>query len=176
MFVANDVELGVPFVRARPRLMELIAGRALTDASRAAFDEGLAHLAHLAHLAQPDRPSPARLMRVRSLRPAHSPDRVTAALRWEAIGAPGGLFPVLDADLTLTPTSPQATRMSLAGVYRPPFGYLNIDLDPATTGRVAGATVRALLRAAAIYLAGIRRQRRDRQPSAGRRGPVTQAP
>jgi hypothetical protein len=148
MFVANDIELGVPFAMARPRLMELIVGRALADASRAAFDEGLAQLA------QPDRPSPARLMRVRSLRPAHSPDRVTAALRWEAIGAPGGLFPVLDADLTLTPTSPQATRMSLAGVYRPPFGYLNIDLDPATTGRVAGATVRALLRAAAVYLAG----------------------
>ena len=40
MFVANDVELGVPFVTARPRLMELIAGRALADASRAAFDEG----------------------------------------------------------------------------------------------------------------------------------------
>ena len=151
MFVANDVELGVPFVTARPRLMELIAGRALADASRAAFDEGRAQLAHLA---QPDRPSPARLMRVRSLRPAVSADRVTAALRWEAIGAPGGLFPVLDADLTLTPTSPQATRMSLAGVYRPPLGYLNIDLDPATTGRVAGTTVRALLRTAAVYLAG----------------------
>ena len=60
MFVANDVELGVPFVTARPRLMELIAGRALADASRAAFDEGLAQLAHLA---QPDRPSLARLMR-----------------------------------------------------------------------------------------------------------------
>ena len=149
MFVANSVELGVPFVTARPRLMELIAGRALADASRAAFDEGLTRPS-----AQPGLPSPARLMRVRSLRPAHSPDRVTAALRWEAIGAPGGLFPVLDADLTLTPTSPQATRMSLAGVYRPPFGYLNIDLDPATTGRVAGTTVRALLRAAAVYLAG----------------------
>ncbi len=148
MFVASDVELGVPFATARPRLMELVAGRALADASRAAFDEGLAHLA------PPGRPGPARLMRVRSLRPAHSPDRVTAALRWEAMGAPGGLFPVLDADLTLTPTSPQATRMSLAGVYRPPFGYLNIDLDPATTGRVAGTTVRALLRAAAVYLAG----------------------
>ena len=151
MFVANDVELGVPFVTARPRLMELIAGRALADASRAAFDEGLAELAHQA---QPAQPSPARLMRVRSLRPAHSPDRVTAALRWEAIGAPGGLFPVLDADLTLTPTSPRATRMSLAGVYRPPVGYLNTDLDPAATGRVAGTTVRALLRAAAVYLAG----------------------
>jgi hypothetical protein len=154
MFVANDVELGVPFVTARPRLVELIVGRALADASRAAFDEGLAQLAQPADLVQPDRPSPARLMRVRSLRPAHGPDRVTAALRWEAIGAPGGLFPVLDADLTLTPTSPQATRMSLAGVYRPPFGYLNIELDPATTGRVAGTTVRALLRAAAVYLAG----------------------
>jgi len=36
----------------------------------------------------------------------------------------GGLFPVLDADITLTPAGEQTTRLALAGVYRPPLGRL----------------------------------------------------
>ena len=147
MFVAHDLELGVPFAAARPRLMELVASRALADASQVAYEEGLAHVPSAS------RARPAPLMRVRSLRPAHSADRVTAGLRWEAIGVPGGLFPVLDADLTLAPASPQAARLSLTGVYRPAFGYLDDGLDPAATGQVADTMVRALLRAAARYLA-----------------------
>jgi hypothetical protein len=147
MFVAHDVELGVPFFAARPRLMELIAGRLLADASRAAYGEGLARLV------QPGLagPVPARVMRIRSLRPAHVADRVTAGLRWEAPGAPGAWFPVLDADLTLVPVSPQASRLSLAGVYRLPSAHW--DDDPATVGQVAGITIRALLRSAAAHLA-----------------------
>lgn len=150
MFVAHDVELGVPFVAARPRLMELIAGRALADASRAAYSEGLARLVQPG----PAGPAPARLMRIRALRPAHVVDRVTAGLRWEAIDAPGALFPVLDADLTLVPVSPQASRLSLVGVYRLPAAHRDDGPDPATVGQVAGITIRALLRSAAAHLAG----------------------
>lgn len=145
MFVAQDVEFGAPFFAARPRLMELIAGRLLADASQAAYGEGFAHLAQSG-------PAPARLMRIRSLRPAHVADRVTAGLRWEAAGAPGAWFPVLDADLTLVPVDPQASRLSLAGVYRLPSAHW--DDDPAAVGQVAGITIRALLRSAAAHLAG----------------------
>jgi hypothetical protein len=148
MFVAHDVELGVPFFAARPRLMELIAGRLLADASRAAYGEGLARLVQPG----PAGPALARVMRIRSLRPAHIADRVTAGLRWEAVGAPGAWFPVLDADLTLVPVGPQASRLSLAGVYRLPSA--DWDDDPATVGQVAGITIRALLRSAAAHLAG----------------------
>ena len=42
-------------------------------------------------------------MRVRSLQPAYGEARVTAGLRWEAAGPAAGLFPVLDADVTLAP-------------------------------------------------------------------------
>ncbi len=146
MFVAHDVEIGVPFSMARSRLMELIAGRALAEASRAAYGEGLASL--------PGRPAsaqavPARLMRIRCLEPVQGADQMTAGLRWEAAGAPGGLFPVLDADLTLVAIGPQASRLSLAGVYRLPASD---DLDPATAGQAADTTVRALLGAVAAYL------------------------
>ena len=146
MFVAHDVDLGVPFVTAQPRLTELISGRTLVSASQIAYDEGLARLA-------PAWPSSARLMRVRSLQSADVADRVTAGLRWEASGVSADPYPVLDADLTLAPVGHSRSRLALAGVYRAPFGYLN-ELDAATTGHVATATIRALLRAIADYLAG----------------------
>ena len=95
MFVAHDVSFDVPFVTARPRLMNLLAGRVLTSVSRAAYDKGLARTS------SGRLPSPAPLMRVRSLQPSESTDRVTTGLRWEASGPPAGLFPVLDADVTL---------------------------------------------------------------------------
>jgi hypothetical protein len=156
MFVAHDVDLGVPFGTARPRMMDLFDSGVLADASQAAYDEGLASLVRAGP--PDDLPAPARLIQVRSLRPALGADRVTAGLRWEATGASAGLFAVLDADLTLAAAGPQASRLSLAGVYRPPYGYLNGDLHPATTGRVADATVRALLRATAGYLAAAGRR------------------
>jgi hypothetical protein len=146
VFVAQDVETGVRFSVARSRLVELIGGRALADASHAAYGAGLASL-----LGQPGsaRPVPARLMRVRCLEPVHGAEQMTAGLRWEAAGAPGGLFPVLDADLTVAASGPQVSRLALAGVYRLPAGD---ELDPASAGQVADTTVRALLGAVAAYL------------------------
>lgn len=146
MFVAQDAEIGVPFSMAQLRLMELIAGRALAEASRAAYSEGLASLPGRPASAQP---VPARLMRIRCLEPVQGAEQMTAGLRWEAAGTPGGLFPVLDADLTLVAIGPQASRLSLAGVYRLPASD---DLDPATASQVADTTARALLGAVAAYL------------------------
>jgi hypothetical protein len=146
VFVAQDVETGVPFSVAQLRLLELIAGRALAEASRAAYREGLAGLQALPASAPA---GPARLIRVRCLQPVEGAGQMTAGLRWEAAGAPGGLFPALDADLTLAATGPQASRLSLAGVYRLPGSD---DLDPGTASQVAGTTIRALLRAVAAYL------------------------
>ena len=147
MFVAHDVAFGVPFATARPRLTDLLASRALVSASLAAYDEGLAH-------AGPGLPSPGRLMRVRSLQPAYGEARVTAGLRWEAAGPAAGLFPVLDADVTLAPADRVGSRLELAGVYRFPFVDLHDDPGSAITGRLADTTVRALLHAMAGYLSG----------------------
>ena len=84
-------------------------------------------------------------MRVRSLQPSESTDRVTAGLRWEASGPSAGLFPVLDADVTLAADGRVGSRLALAGVYRVPFVDLSADPDAAVTGRVAETTIRALL-------------------------------
>ena len=67
------------------------------------------------------------------------------ALRWEATGPGGRLFPALDADMSLTPAGEHSTRLSLAGVYRPPLAALGAGLDRAVFHKVADATVRSLL-------------------------------
>ena len=82
--------------------------------------------------------------------------QATAGLRWEATGVSADLFPVLDADLTLSPMGPASTRLALVGVYRPVFGGLDGNLYPAAVDRVADLTVRALLRSVAGYLTGFR--------------------
>jgi hypothetical protein len=46
------------------------------------------------------------------------PGHAVLAVRWETGGHDGEPFPVLDADLTLTPAGPGAALFQLAGVYR----------------------------------------------------------
>jgi hypothetical protein len=56
-----------------------------------------------------------------------------------------GAVPALDADLALTAAGEHATRLSLAGAYRPPLGTVGAGLDKAIFHKVAQATVRSLL-------------------------------
>ena len=73
------------------------------------------------------------------------------ALRWEATGPGGGLFPVLDADLKLAPDG-EGTMLSMAGSYRPPFGPLGDALDRALLSRVATATIRSFIAQVAVQI------------------------
>jgi hypothetical protein len=71
-------------------------------------------------------------------------------LRWEATGVTGRLFPVLDADLTITPAGAGQTLITLNGAYRPPLGprrksatrlissYNSARRPPAPAGQTAG--------------------------------------
>ena len=70
-------------------------------------------------------------------------DFAIEALRWEATGPGGALFPALDADIKLTPAGEDATMLTVAGIYRPPLGGLGAGLDRAIMHRVAQATIRA---------------------------------
>jgi hypothetical protein len=169
VFVAHGVLLDVSFGVARPRLVTLTSGRALADASRAAYAEGLA--------AQPGvAPGPgagAGLARIRILPPVERRDSITVGLRWEITGEVAGLFPVLDADITLAAAGEHTATLTLSGVYRPPCGQPGPALlaapvlhgvadpaalppDPSGPGSVlvADVAVRALLRYAAGHLAG----------------------
>lgn len=99
-----------------------------------------------------DLPGLAKLVRVRLLAPVRHEAAETVSLRWEATGPAGELFPVLDADLTLTADAEDRCRLVLVGSYRPPLGRPGAAVDRTVMNRVALATLRALL----DNLAGLR--------------------
>ena len=189
MFVARDVLLDVAFELARPRLVTLAGSRALVDASQVAYQEGLARPVRSSPVRSgpagpgpagpgsagpgggPAQPSPGpQLARVRSLAPVERADTVTVGLRWEARGVSAGLFPVLDADITLAAASEQTTTLTLSGVFRAtsedadllgaPLPEVLAPAEPAPgqpgdPALMADVMVRALLRYAADYLSGL---------------------
>jgi len=87
----------------------------------------------------------SRLVRVRFLDPVQRGAVTVLTLRWEATGATGRVFPVLDADITLAPDGEEAALLGLDGVYRPPGGAVGAGLDRVILHRVAAATVRSFL-------------------------------
>ena len=107
-----------------------------------------------------------RLARVKFLPPVERPDTTTVGLRWEASGSAPGLFPVLDADITLAVASEHTSTLTLSGVYRPASDGAALNgtalngaavlgapvPDETAPGLVADVAVRSLLRYAAAYL------------------------
>jgi hypothetical protein len=64
----------------------------------------------------------AKLVKVSFLDPIYQDDTMSVGLRWEAAGPTGGLFPVLDAIITIGPEGEDTARLALAGSYRPALG------------------------------------------------------
>ena len=152
MFVAQDLTVAVGSRAAQARFTNLLRGTWLTEASAAAYDGGLTGLFRVG----PAGPVTAKLVRVRVLDPVYRGDVMTVGLRWEATGPAGSLFPVLDADISISPGGEEGTaaagqpaRLALAGAYRPPLGRLGAGLDRVVLHRVATATMRALLHSVA---------------------------
>ena len=144
VFVSAETVVSVAFDVARARLAGL-AGGWLADASGDAYAEGGRGLARVGPAGSV--PGLSRLVEVRFRDMVVTEGSAMMALRWQAAGAGGALFPVLDADLRLTPREPSpdrepATTVAVVGVYRPPLGALGAALDRAGLRLVALATVR----------------------------------
>ena len=142
MFVGDEVRLDVGFAVARERLARLGESGALFAPSADAY--GLVRVGP---------GGVAKLVRVQARELSWTDSSGGLALRWEATGASGKLFPVLDADLTIADLGPQGTLVKLAGVYRPPFGALGQALDRAVLHRIAVATIKGFLARVAAELA-----------------------
>jgi hypothetical protein len=136
---------------ARVRLAQIASASGLVSASQAAYQDGLTHLTRVGPFG--DTPGLSKLVAVRVLDPVYREDLMTVALRWEATGTAGGLFPVLDANISLSPAGEHPTRLALTGSYRPPLGHIGTALDKAILSRVAAATIHALLHSIAGTLA-----------------------
>jgi len=143
VFVHDEVLMDVGFDAARARLAKLSRGGLLTAASADAYGQGIADLVRVGPLGPV--PGLSRLAEVRLRDLAGSDDRAALALRWEAIGPGSGLFPVLDANLTLTAAGEQASSLTLTGTYRPPAGAMGAILDRTILHQVAAATIRDFL-------------------------------
>lgn len=148
MFVREELRLAAEFAASRDRLSAVAHSGSLLAAAQAASDgagtgEGSSALARVGPL------GPVRgLSRVVEVQfgdlVAHE-ESAQLALRWEVAGPGGGLFPALDADITLARAGELATMLTLTGVYRPPLGSVGAGLDQAILHRVAMATIRDFL-------------------------------
>jgi hypothetical protein len=150
MFVSADRVLGVAIGVAQARLVNLARDGSLSETSRHAYRSGMDHLLRVGPLG--DLPGASRLVRVQLLDPVYRDDVMTIGMRWEAIGATGGLFPVLDADIKLSGGPGQDTRLALSGCYRPPFGVLGAALNRMLLHTVAELTLRSVLASFAMSI------------------------
>ena len=148
MFIGDEVQLDVGFAFARERLLQLGEGGALLSTSEGAYDHGTAGFARVGL------PGLSKLVRVQARELAWTDLTAGLAIRWEATGPGGGLFPVLDADITVAPAGHRSTVLTLRAVYRPPFGALGEALDRVILHRVAEATIRGFLARVAARITG----------------------
>ena len=148
MFVGDEVLLEVSFAAARERLAQLADGGVLIGASQDAYSREGEHLARVGAAGV----SKLVLVQVREL--ARTDTSTGLAIRWEATGPGGRLFPVLDADIRLAPAGEHVTLLTIAGSYRPPLGPLGEALDRAILHRVALATIRSFLTQVAAQIGG----------------------
>jgi hypothetical protein len=143
VFVGAETVVDVTFYVARVRLANLARSGWLAGASGDAYGEWGQGLARVGPLGSA--PGTSRLVDVRFRDVVMHDSSAVLALRWEAVGSGGGLFPVLDADITLTPHEESKTLLAMTGAYRPPLGAVGAALDRAVMHRVAAATVQGFV-------------------------------
>jgi len=152
MFTDQAVGLDMDYPAARARFLRLAHGDWLDAPSRDAYSDGLVGEVRVGPLGSV--PGMSKLVRVSLLDPVPHEDMVLVPIRWEATGRMGRLFPVLDANLTVGTDAQGRAELRITGAYRPPLDGLGEGLDQAVLHRVAGATLRSLLRRVAATLGG----------------------
>ena len=145
MFIGTEIRLDVGFNTAQARLANLAHGGLLRRASQNAYKWG----ADQARVGPLGALGTSRLIRVQFRRLVSREDSAVWALRWEAVGTTGGLFPVLDADVRLIQAAEQATVLAVSGAYRPPMGA---GLDRTIMHLVAESTIQTFTRQLGVGL------------------------
>jgi hypothetical protein len=140
VFIGAEVRLDVGFNAAQARLANLARDGLLRRASDDAYRELGSGLARVGPLGAA--PGISKLIVVRFSDLSVHEDFAVGAMRWEAPGPGGALFPALDADIKLTRAGDESTVLAVSGVYRPPLGGLGTGLDRMVMRRIAQATIR----------------------------------
>ncbi len=79
------------------------------------------------------------------------PPVTTMAISWRAAHG-ASLFPVMSAELSLSPLTSSETRLELEGAYRTPLGPVGNAVDEAIGHRIAEAAVHRFLRGLALQI------------------------
>ncbi len=152
MFASHQIVIDAPHDVVFARLDHIITWGVLNDVTEAAYEGGLETLLLRVGPLR-NRLGVSKLVRVHVWEPVRRGDTTTIGLRWKATGMAGDLFPVFDADLVLTPAGEERSRLELVGSYRPPLGRAGLALDRVILGRIASATIRAVLEGVKASLA-----------------------
>jgi hypothetical protein len=142
MLVYDFAQIPLPVVQVRHRLFVAVSGL-WQQVAEAAYDEGEELLSRVG----PFGPVPG-LSKAVSLRVGTVRDRgegFVVPLQWSATG-PTELFPVMVADLEVSPLGADESQLRLSGSYDPPLGAIGRQLDRLLLHQLAEATVRALLK------------------------------
>jgi hypothetical protein len=75
--------------------------------------------------------------------PARTSTWAVVPVTWRAT-FPGALFPVMTGKVSLSPVGKDETRLTVSGMYEPPFGKVGEGLNDAVMRKVAKATVKEL--------------------------------
>jgi hypothetical protein len=134
MLVYYFAEVSRPYEEAESVLFKLLGG--LSEAADIAYREGEDLRAQLGIHSQGFH----KTVRLDVGEPLRREGQTTIPLRWEATGATG-LFPAMQADLTLARLGPRISQLAFSGSYDPPLGALGLVLDR-TLHRIAEATVK----------------------------------
>ena len=145
MFIREEFGLNAGFPAARLKLSRLAHTDHLTEVSGCAYKSGLTGLSCTGTgQADADQRRP-KLVRVFVRDLVARDDSAVLTLRWQATMPGGGLFPALDADITLTPAGDGKSLLTLDGAYRPPSGHRGTGYDQAVLHRAATTTIHSLL-------------------------------
>ena len=146
VFVGDEVPLEANFATARERLARLADSGVLVSTSEDAYEATRTMRVGVGGL--------SKLVRVQVRELGGTDTSAGLAIRWEATGPGGVLFPMLDADIRLIPAGEHGSVLMMAGSYRPPFGSLGEALDRAILHRMATATIRRFLAHLAAEIGG----------------------
>jgi hypothetical protein len=172
MFSSHEKVIDAPFAASSTRLVHLINWGTLRGISETAYYRGSNMLIRVGPFG--GAPGLSKLVNARFLDPVRGQDSMTVALRWEATGVAGDLFPVFDGDLLLTAEDDSRSRLRLVGSYRPPLGRTGFTLDRAVMGRVADATVRSFVDGLATVMAEPASEPRSAESKVLRPRPATE--
>lgn len=140
MFIYYFAQLGQTFEKVDDRVCKLLGD--FDGWADAAYRHGEELRARVG-VGSP-RPFIAKTVSLQVGRPVRTPNQTTIPLAWQATGAPG-LFPRMNADLTIARLGPEMTQLGFSGSYEAPLGPVGQAIDSALLHRIAESSVKSFV-------------------------------